>query len=453
MRRVLSAFFITSALIGVTAIAFSGVVAKDDADELDEAEIGVVKIFASSYGRFNRYKGTGTGSGFVINDLGYIATNSHVISDATVFYVVADGGSVSRDVVTKQSNATVIDSDPDLDIAILRINDPSAFQPATLTSVLPAKGEPVYAVGFPGKAEEGDLTTQMLVVDATITTGVLGRNSYGPWRQNGRSLNKVQHNADVSWGNSGGPLKDECGRVIGINTRISLEAIGNSTTVVPGVNFASNISELFKMLDVHGIDFEAFDTPCISMAVRSAEDLDDIQRTLRWTLLSGAAALGAILLSGVMLLRRPRERVVQVVESYSHALRRSGQGNPPPLRQTETALPQMPGRVAAVAPSPSVRLIGRAKGGKEILIDMSVVDLRRGVVVGRSSNQPGYEIDDDSVSRKHAEFRMDEKRLHIRDLGSTNGTFLNSKRISPDRIEKLRIGDEVKLGAVALKVR
>ncbi len=434
-------------ILASTAFALGGPGAAAQ-DEPDEAEIGVVKIFSATYDRRGRNKGAGSGSGFVINDRGYIATNHHVVNGRTTIYVVPDGGSVSGAVAYGQSNATVIDADEELDIAILRVNDPSAFKPATLASVLPEKGKQVYAVGFPGSAEARDLATPILRVDATITTGVLSRKSYGPWTNSGKPLEQLQHSADVSWGNSGGPLKDECGRVIGINTEISLKAIGNNMTVVPGVNFASNISELFKILDVHGIEYSALDIPCLSTADQSAEDLVSIQRTLRWTLVSGAAALGALLFAGVMLLRRPRERVVQVVESYSHALRRSGQGERSTMRPAEQGRPQQGQQTRA-----PVRLIGRDSKGGEVRMDMDDSRLRRGVVVGRATSDRAFDIPDDSVSRAHAQFGLDGEKLTIKDLGSTNGTYVNGRKLKEHAPEAIRAGDEIKLGGVVISVR
>jgi serine protease Do len=167
----------------------------------------------------------GTGTGFIIDAAGFILTNHHVIEGAERLTVkLADGRSL---------RATIVGSDPDTDIALIKVEASAPLPHAPLgDSTRLRVGEWVCAIGNP------------LAYEHTVTVGVvsfLGRKLFDS------SLdNYIQTDAAISFGNSGGPLINSRGQVIGINSAISRQA-SNIGFAVP-INQARAILPQLKTL-------------------------------------------------------------------------------------------------------------------------------------------------------------------------------------------------------------
>jgi S1-C subfamily serine protease len=167
--------------------------------------------------------GPGGGSGFVIDERGYLVTNQHVVEGADSVSVRFSSGA--------RQEAEVVGEDASTDVAVLRVEAPEeTLVPLTLgDSDSVGVGDPVIAVGNP------------LNVGISVTTGIvsgLGRPIDAP---NGYTISgAVQTDAALSSGNSGGPLLDAKGEVIGVN---SLTAAAPGFGIVSqGLNFAVPIN-------------------------------------------------------------------------------------------------------------------------------------------------------------------------------------------------------------------
>ena len=148
--------------------------------------------------------GAGTGTGVVLDTDGHIVTNYHVVESASDIVVRLHDGSAAR--------AVVLGVDPSSDLAVVQADfDPAVLQPATFgDSESMRVGDSVFAIGNP--------FTQEWTVTAGIISGIdRGTESGFTGRQ---ILGVIQTDAPVNPGNSGGPLFDANGDVIGINTSI-----------------------------------------------------------------------------------------------------------------------------------------------------------------------------------------------------------------------------------------
>ena len=183
----------------------------------------VVEIHASNGGQETpfgeRPQGEATGSGFVIDEDGHIVTNQHVVAGAeSVRVEFADGTEV---------DAEVVGTDPSTDIAVLDVDRPaSELTPLAFASTGSLQvGSPVIVLGSP------------FGLEGTLTTGVIsavGREIRSP---NGFTIeNAVQTDAALNNGNSGGPVLDTQGRVVGVAAQIRSESGGSDGVgyAVPG---------------------------------------------------------------------------------------------------------------------------------------------------------------------------------------------------------------------------
>ena len=187
----------------------------------------------------------GIGSGFIINQEGYILTNYHVIQGAQEISVT-----LSNDVTT---TAQIVNYDENQDVAMIKITDESVKIPATVElgdsdSLQP--GEEVIAIGTP-------LSTEL---SSTVTKGIISATSRSVAVQSGVTMNLIQTDAAINAGNSGGPLVNTKGEVVGINSsKISGEAVEGIGFSIPINDIKDKIESLSKPILNLGISVRTID--------------------------------------------------------------------------------------------------------------------------------------------------------------------------------------------------
>ena len=169
--------------------------------------------------------GAGSGSGFFYDNEGHIVTNNHVVEGAEVIQVLLADGS--------QYDAEVVGTDPDADLAVIRISAPAAMVvPVELGDSSQVRvGQWAIAIGNPFGLER------------TVTRGIVSAVGRVFPQESGFSIaNMIQTDAAINPGNSGGPLLDLRGRVIGVNTMIISESGASA-----GLGFAIPVNIVRKV--------------------------------------------------------------------------------------------------------------------------------------------------------------------------------------------------------------
>ncbi|MDE6520740.1 MAG: trypsin-like peptidase domain-containing protein [Ruminococcus sp.] len=178
----------------------------------------------------------GTGTGVIITENGYIVTNAHVIYDSQYGSGLANNISVLLD-DNKTYDAEVIGYDVDCDLAVIKINA-EGLTPAEFGNSDALKlGESVTAIGNP-------LGFELM---NTVTSGIisgLNRNI----TINDKSMNLIQTDTAINSGNSGGPLINKYGQVIGINSSKMSSSYGSEASI-EGIGFAIPSNEASKIVD------------------------------------------------------------------------------------------------------------------------------------------------------------------------------------------------------------
>lgn len=286
---------------------------------------------------------------------------------------------------------------PDDRVALPLLNDESELN----------IGDSVYALGYPGSTDDSELgyygdTYVAGVEDVTVTSGVISRFASGATVGNTKS---IQHDAVINHGNSGGPLIDSRGAVIGINTW------GIGADILEGdqaAYYAVDISYVKNTLNSLGIDYDVYTDSLVWLYV----------------------VIGAVLLIAAV--------VVVFVVLWKKGLLsnkdKGGSSSGGGVQQRGTDLSEL-----------------RIQGVRGVFAGKRF-SLTQQIRIGRDPNRNDiiYPANTQGVSGVHCVliYNPVEGMLYLKDLGSTFGTFVNkTTRLSPSQPIPLKVGDQFWVGS------
>ncbi len=407
-KIILALALVFSLLLPGTAAYAAGGKKVDIADR----KTAVVRVF-SEYESGSCATGSAFGVGKAGKEPEYFVTNSHVCLDedgklAENIYILLDSRAVhirydsdgrggiddvdySKMVACKVVNADSIKEFPD--VAILHAEKPIAGRDTIAlhrSSADLKAAATVYALGFPAANDNLNITAAngvYLDADAdavNLTQGVVSKTTNSATLH---GTDVILHSATISSGNSGGPLIDENGAVVGINTYSFDATAGQFVSIY--------IDYAVKMLEENKIDFT---------------DADAGPGAPLKTLIL-CCVMAAVVIAAAVLISTFRKRAKAWVD---------------PKTARELRLQGVAGHFA-----------GRR------------FPLTGQVTVGRApDNNIVFPTETPGVSAHHCVFLVNGSQVYVKDLNSTNGTAVNgSQRITPDQLISVKVGDRIALGS------
>ncbi len=274
-RRFLPVCATVAAIVAAIVCGAQAAEAQTPPDPIAAAEKSVVRVVAISLDMNGEVAAVSLGSGFVIAP-GEIVTDHHVVAGGAgaaqvKVYIIPE-----RDGGGRPMPAQILRDWPPADLALLSAGSLSAT-PLTVTLAIPAKDAAVHALGYPGVTDQmRNLPVEEVLSPAEpyVTSGtvaLVSRTAPG-----GANFETIFHTAPINEGNSGGPLIDECGRVIGVNASVGGALAANGEfAIAPGQSAAISGSVLAAFLGPLGVQFNT--APCAapinaSIAARLAAD-------------------------------------------------------------------------------------------------------------------------------------------------------------------------------------
>jgi len=435
---------IAGLLAGLVVLGLSGCEAERP---LVAADRNVVRIFAQPV---DNPEGVYAGSGFLVAP-GYAVTNQHVIGNANTVIAI-----VSETNEPKIHRAKVLWSSSDHDLAVLHIETLNrSGLPLNLANPERAKGERIWAMGFPGLADvfalslltnpsRTDDRLNRLLTESTVSSGVVGRVIQRPWLDGTIDLTIIQHDATLHGGNSGGPLLNSCGQVLGVNTERAVPVLDLARGQIhpgEGLAFALHASELALVLDSLGLRYRTSYQSCNPLSgtlarVISSGVLLALMALTIWWILRRRASAGPDHIAGAGIVVRTGQNVnldKRTLREHSGLLSASG---PDFKTKTRWHIVWFSSETQGTWPTNAACFASES-----------------GCVLGRSDTVADLVIDDGSVSKRHCALRRLSGYWEIMDLNSANGTLVGGHPIPPFVWQALPDNEPWHLGEVSLMVR
>ena len=448
-------------LIGVMMLILMTVPAFASGQTAAECRNGVVRIVAiyeadlynpDSGAYVGSLDGYSRGSAFGVGDAGketdVFITNRHVVAledelvtldgtayyatyNITGYYILLDDYAYNTQTFTIDTSRAVpctviyLGADDDADVAVLRGAEKVPGRVALTLQDEESSlevGDTVSALGFPGSSDGATSEGYMLatVDDVTVTSGVVSRffDSVSVTADSGGLAGRlIQSTASINSGNSGGPLIDENGAVVGINTY----TYHGGSDAVTNAYYALRVQYAKDALDRLGIDYDV-----------SGSGIGT------GTVVIVAVILAALIMAVLLVVRKRKGAKAVEREKVAVAQRTAG-------LETEQTASAVTSGAASGDSGYRIQGVSGVLEGKRFLISS-----QGPVILGRDPERCGvvFPADTPGVSGRHCAVWFDNGSVYIKDLGSTHGTFLTpGRRLAANQAVQVRPGEAFFLGS------
>ncbi|OZM56174.1 hypothetical protein CIB95_13815 [Lottiidibacillus patelloidae] len=361
----------------------------------------------------------GIGTGFVIGNSDHVVTNHHVIAcgQGQPVHVILSPEEVIP--------VTVIWASDVKDLAVLKTPTKLNRPAVTFTREKDVEvADTVFVMGFPGAAAESFLDNE------TLTTVKVSKGIISAKVRTKEGVALYQTDAPINPGNSGGPLFTESGAVIGINSMASLvmgviidengQQIEDRVRKGDNIGWSIQADELLVELDKLGIDYKVEGRNIPSTGGSTLLDKLTFILVIMAVILAGVALLLSLTKKGRVIVKNVSRRVMpNMNQSSQHA----------PIANKKECIPILLG------------VTGPYSG--------QTFTVLQSITIGRNPETSQLIINSPNISSTHCSITFDEavQQLFIIDHGSTNGTFLNGQRLSPNNKTKIHAGQKFFLGS------
>jgi len=367
----------------------------------------------------------GMGTGFLINNDGYVITNNHVTKGYKV------GKLVLLNKYNRYMNVTMIKTYPKKDITILKIENYSDGKYLKLQKPnLIKKGHSSFSLGYPGGSDIVGNTESQL--DSTVKSGevskILETSSLDGFPL-GYKL--IETSSDINGGNSGGPLLSKKGTVIGINTfkNNDTNTLVHGGSIIQGIFWAIHVEELIKVLDENSIKY-TLSTDDIGEVSNS-----DIQSDFKLIFILVTFIIGVLIII-FLLIRRNSNSSVQSNEISQ-------------LVRDKMDKYGLKSDIEKKCIKPIIidytvdKIILKSQDNKYSIIS---VENNKNITIGRSTENT-ISVNNTFLSSQHLKIKFMNSILYVKDLDSTNGTYIDGKKLTPNRYYSLKQHQKLILGS------
>lgn len=392
----------------------------------------------------------GYGSGFFVGDpkedAEYLITNHHVIADFLELgkgeYVdvqLIDGSIITVKAKVRvyfdsrnYEEAYVIDYNETKDIALLRLASPTDERKAipVCSPTDDMVGATVYCVGYPALSDNAsiDAISNWGKTDVTVTTGTVSRFV----TTSGTGVQRIQTDAVIQHGNSGGPMVNGNGSVIGVNT----EYRGQSDGQIIEMNYyAVSMDEVITMLKANGVEY-------VTESDMKKGFFSRIFQNKKLLIGIAAAVAAVIVVVVVIVLVTGKKKKGKAQQAAAEQTNNGGAMQQTPQMQQ---MPQMQPRPVIQPKTAMIRSMSAQHNGMSYSIGAAPI------LIGRDASNCtiAYREGTPGVSGRHCSvgWNPDTEEFLITDLRSTYGTFLVSgQRLEPNVPYRCRAGESFYVG-------
>ncbi len=387
------------------------------------AELAKEKPFCSIYKSKRKnmsFVRSNSGSSFLINKAGYIVTNYHVVTQYNNI-VVYDGGPDG----IKMRSANVVWRSRKNDLVILKVNKLRATRvPLSLANASVINqliNEDVWSLGFTGVST--DSIAKVLSLEVKTDKGVIRSKPEKRYLGTNTPVTTIEHSAFIHFGNSGGPLVDHCGRVLGINQ--------GGPKKVTGIGWAIHVGHLLQALNANNISYDLSVETCGYYSEGGAGSGSLLAYIVAGTLL-------IIIFSGIWFYRQRQARPVGLTQFVRREMSRY-------FKRDEKSCDKLldHNEAQGVAKKIVIDDFFAILVGVHSMSDRKFEMRGEGEAILGRADEADVHVASDSVGRLHVrlKWQASSNSIWIEDLNSTNGTFLQEgQKLSPGEKVTLESG-------------